>query len=67
MFQWHQKQRNQHKTKISLSYILTSNKPWGIMPVKCDKYRIWNEFLFHTVIKKQVVCFYIPQAFGEEI
>ena len=24
------------------------------------KYRIWNEFSFHTVFMKRVVCFYIP-------
>ena len=25
------------------------------------KYRIWNEFSFHTVFMKRVVCFYIPE------
>ena len=28
---------------------------------QCNKYRIWNEFSFHTVFMKRVVCFYISE------
>ena len=33
----------------------------------CDKYRIWNEFSFHTVFMKRVVCFYIPSLWRGDI
>ena len=36
-----------------------------ILQMRCCRlihiYRIWNEFSFHTVFMKRVVCFYIPE------
>ena len=28
-------------------------------------YRIWNEFSFHTVFMKRVLCFYIPEPLAK--
>ena len=33
----------------------------------CDKYRIWNEFSFHTVFMKRVVCFISPSLWRGDI
>ena len=36
-------------------------------PALCHKYRIWNEFSFHTVFMKRVVCFISPSLWRGDI
>ena len=39
----------------------------GMKFIVLHKYRIWNEFSFHTVFMKQVMCFYIPEPLVRDI